>query len=86
MLEGGHAQKGRPSGGNSWSRAEVNFALDSLLLLLFLLLVWVSTVIPFVFPLSSDAIGWRLWGLGLDRWIELQFAMTATLAFAYACG
>ncbi|MDA0660305.1 MAG: hypothetical protein O2931_13340 [Planctomycetota bacterium] len=82
MPEGVGVKKERAGGRNSWSRAEVNFALDSLLLLLFLLLLWVSTVIRFVFPLSSDAVGWRLWGLSLDHWVEIQFGLMATLALA----
>ncbi len=60
----------------------INFWLDACLLALFLILVWVSTVIRFVFPAPTSAKGWSLWGMGLDHWQGIQFAVLACLAFA----
>jgi hypothetical protein len=62
------------------SRTFVNFLLDTLLLVVFAGLVWTALIVRFIFPPAYDARGWSLWGLSLDQWISLQFAMVATLA------
>jgi hypothetical protein len=62
------------------SRTFLNFILDSLLLAAFSVLVWSAVVVRFVFPPGTSTAGWRLWGLGYDQWISIQFAMVAILA------
>lgn len=64
-----------------WPWTLINFWLDSALLLNFLALVWVSTVIRFVFPTASISAGWTLWNFSLDACMGLQFALLATFAF-----
>ena len=64
-----------------WPWTLINFWLDSLLLLNFLALIWVSTVIRFVFPSAAISSGWSLWGYSLDAFMELQFVLTAVFAF-----
>ena len=65
---------------SKWSWTIINFWLDSLLLVVFLSLIWVSTVIRFVFPSASAAEGWLLWGYALDEWMALQYTLTAIFA------
>ena len=65
---------------SKWSWTLINFWLDSSLLINFLVLVWVSAVVRFVFPAASAASGWSLWNLSLDAWMNLQFFLTALLA------
>ena len=55
------------------SRTMVNFLLDSVLLLVFLSLVWIGFVVRFVFPKGTAADGWTLWSYGYDEWSEMQF-------------
>jgi hypothetical protein len=62
------------------SRTLINFLLDATLLTAFLLLIWVSAVVRFVFPPGTSAAGWTLWGFGYDGWNGLQFALVAVLA------
>lgn len=73
---------GRDKPNSNWTRTDFNFWLDSILLILFLALVWVSTIVRFVFPSTSDAVGWTLWGGSLDAWIGIQFGLVGTMAFA----
>ena len=58
----------------------VNFWLDAAMLVVFLGLVWCSTVIRFVFPPALEAADWRLWSWSLDQWIGLQYALLVLLA------
>jgi len=62
------------------SRTILNFVLDTLLLAAFFVLVWSAVIVRFVFPPAYDARGWTLWGLGLDQWLSVEFAMVALLA------
>ena len=62
------------------SRTVVNFLLDTALLVAFTSLVIAATTVRFVFPPFHEAKGWRLWGLGYDEWISVQFAALALLA------
>lgn len=62
------------------SRTIVNFWLDTLMLLLFLTLIWSSVVIRYVFPAYVDAAGWRLWGGGYAQWLDFQFVVLCLLA------
>lgn len=73
---------GRDKPKSNWTRTDFNFLLDSVLLIVFLVLVWVSTIVRFVFPSTSDAVGWTLWGGSLDAWIGVQFGLVAVMAFA----
>lgn len=64
----------------AWSRTAVNFLLDTILLVVFLALVWVSVVVRFIFPAGTSAAGWMLWGHGYDEWSAFQFALLCTFA------
>lgn len=61
------------------SRTLVNFLLDTVLLVAFVLLVWCSVVVRFVFPPGPSATGWKLWGYDFDQWAGLQFSLVGTL-------
>jgi hypothetical protein len=63
-----------------WSWTIVNFWLDCLLFANFVSLIWVATIIRFIFPAASAAQGWTLWSHPLDTWMGLQFTLTATFA------
>ncbi len=60
-----------------WPWTIINFWLDSLLLLIFTALIWVSLVVRFLFPPASVAAEWRLWGLSIDHWMGIQFGFLA---------
>lgn len=62
------------------SRTLINFVLDTLLLVAFLVLVWCSVVVRFIFPPGPSSAGWTLWGGGYDHWAGLQFGLVALLA------
>lgn len=62
------------------SRAQVNFLLDTLLLILFCAIIVTSVIVRFVFPPGPDAAGWRLWGYGYHAWCAFQFNLIAALA------
>ena len=64
------------------SRTMVNFWLDTLLLLIFVSLVWVNLIVRFVFPPALQSTGWTLWGLGYEQWINAQFALTSVMSAA----
>jgi hypothetical protein len=61
------------------SRTLVNFLLDTVLLVAFVLLVWCSVVVRFVFPPGPSATGWKLWGYDFDQWAGLQFSLVGAL-------
>ncbi|MEM9353404.1 MAG: DUF4405 domain-containing protein [Planctomycetota bacterium] len=62
------------------SRTTINFWLDTLLLVVFLGMSWVSLIIRFVFPPASQSLGWTLWGRDLEWWSSLQFATLCLFA------
>jgi hypothetical protein len=62
------------------SRAQVNFLLDALLLVVFCLIMATAVIVRFVFPPGTDAVGWRLWGYSYDAWCTFQFGLIAALA------
>jgi len=64
------------------SRTALNFALDALLLTITVALLFVSAVLRFVFPLPTEASGWKLWGHGYDGWANVQFGLLCLIAFA----
>ena len=59
----------------------INFWLDSALLVAFLALIWMSLIVYFIFPSTTTAAGWSLWGLTLDHWMGVQFALIGVLTF-----
>jgi len=61
------------------SRTIVNLLLDTVLLVAFVLLVWCSVVVRFVFPPGPSATGWKLWGYDFDQWAGLQFSLVGPL-------
>lgn len=61
------------------TKTTLNFCLDVTLLVLFLALVWVSTVVRFVFPPPTAASGWTLWGYGYGAWAAAQFNLVMAL-------
>ena len=61
-------------------RTIVNFWLDAFMLVVFLLLLWSSTVIRFVFPPATSSSRATLWGGTLDQWIDFQFIILCLLA------
>ena len=56
-------------------RTTINFWLDFSMLVNFVVLIWTSTVVRFVFPATVTADGWTLWSWNVDQWIGLQFAV-----------
>jgi hypothetical protein len=68
-----------PRASSTASRTLFNFWLDALMLCVFVLLVWTSTVVRFVFPPAITADNWRLWGRSLDEWMGFQFGLLCTM-------
>ncbi len=64
------------------SRANINFLVDCLLLLLLLALLWTSLVLRSLFPVPSEAAGWTIWGMDYDAWTRIQFGCMIALALA----
>ena len=62
------------------SRTIVNFLLDATLLAAFSILLVTTVIVRFIFPLGPEAHAWRLWGMGFDQWVSVQFALIALLA------
>jgi hypothetical protein len=63
-----------------WSKTVVNFWLDCLLLVMFLLLVWVSAVLWFLFPVGPAEQEWLLWGGDVEFWRGFQFGVLCAFA------
>lgn len=63
-----------------FTRTDTNFWLDFTLLVVFLVVLWSSVVIVFVFPPGTQADHWSLWGWGYDQWCEFQFSMISIFA------
>lgn len=64
----------------SISRAQVNFLLDALLLVIFCAIMATAVIVRFVFPPGPDAAGWLLWGHTYNEWCTFQFGLIAVLA------
>jgi hypothetical protein len=62
-----------------WSWSEISFALDALLLVMFVCLCIVAVIVRFVFPPGPAAKEWTLWGLDYDAWGGVQFGLLAAL-------
>lgn len=55
----------------------INFWLDSVLLVNFIVLVWVAVIVQFIFPPAENAAGYLLWGMSLSKFMEIQFGVLA---------
>lgn len=53
--------------------ALINFWLDTVLLVAFLLLTWISGVVHLVFPAGPGGFGWSVFGYTLTDWRNFQF-------------
>lgn len=73
---------GAPSVNKAWTKTDFNFWLDVVLAALFILLVWVSTVVYYAFPPGPQSEGWTLWSWSHPQWAGLQFAMICLMAGA----
>lgn len=62
------------------TRAQVNFLLDTLLLIMFCAIMATAVIVRFIFPPGPDAAGWLLWGYNYDSWCTLQFGLIAAFA------
>lgn len=62
------------------SRTLVNFWLDSLLAVVFVVLCISAVVVQFVFPPGVAADGWTLWSMSYGQWCSIQFSLMTTLA------
>lgn len=62
------------------SRTDVNFWLDLSLLIVFLVLVFVTVVVRFIFPSVEDADKWSLWSWTMTQWIDAQFVVLCLLS------
>ncbi len=59
----------------SWS--VINFFLDLFLLLNFITLIWIASVLQFIFPVGLNSEGWKLWGGDVVAWQNIQFRTLA---------
>lgn len=62
-----------------WSKTTINFWLDALLLILFLVLCWSAVIVRYVFPPALRSEGWTLWGYDYQTWSDIQFASLCVL-------
>ncbi len=58
----------------------INFWLDAMLLVNFVVLQWISAILQFVFPAGVDASGWKLWGADVVDWQNYQFVTLCVLS------
>jgi hypothetical protein len=63
------------------SRTEINFLLDSILLLLFVAVCTCAVILQFVFPTEKQE-GWLLWSRSFSDWSRYQFTLIAAMALA----
>lgn len=61
------------------SRTDVNFLLDTTLLLLFVALCICSVILEFVFPAGTKAEGWLLWSHSYNEWSRARFGILSLL-------
>lgn len=62
-------------------RTEINFLLDSILLLLFVAVCTCAVILQFVFPAEKQD-GWVLWSRSFSDWSRYQFTLLAAMALA----
>lgn len=72
----GDSHKATPSGKSFWSRHStiINFWLDVLLAILFLVQAWMFAVVHVVFPRGAGP-DWTIWGANVLDWSEALFAL-----------
>ncbi len=63
-----------------FTRTDVNFWLDSMLLAVFLGLIFVTVVLRFIFPAIEDARQWTLWSWSMTEWMGAQFVLLCVFA------
>ncbi|NOZ41200.1 MAG: DUF4405 domain-containing protein [Planctomycetes bacterium] len=63
----------------AFNKTKINFWVDVLLLVVFLLLCWASVVTRYVFPVATLSEGWTLWGLDYLAWTDIQFAILCAM-------
>ena len=69
------------SKGSSLPWTLINFWLDVTLGVVFLAVVWTSTIVRFVFPPAVNARDWSLWSWSVDQWIAFQYVLICVLTF-----
>jgi hypothetical protein len=76
-------QSERPQRGSWWSRYStiVNFWLDVILLILFMIQAWLFAVIHVVFPRGAGS-EWKIWGATPLDWAETLFAVYCVFGLA----
>ena len=62
------------------SRTELNFILDTILLIVFSACFWVAGVLRYVFPPGPQAEGWLLWGRNFAWWTNVLFTLMSLFA------
>ena len=63
------------------SRSVVNFWLDTSLLVVFLLILWSTAILAFVFPPGPSSDGWVLWTWDYTQWCDFQLGMICLFGF-----
>lgn len=73
----------RPQRGSFWSRHStiINFWLDAILLVLFMLQAWILAVLHVVFPRGAGS-DWTIWGATPLDWSEALLAVYCVFGFA----
>lgn len=73
----------RPQRGSWWSRHStiINFWLDAILLVLFMIQAWLFAVIHVVFPRGAGS-EWKIWGATPLDWAEALFAVYCVFGLA----
>lgn len=66
------------------SRASVNFLLDCVLLVVFVVVLATTILLRALFPAPTEAAGWSVWGLGYDTWAAIHF--WSMMVFAVGIG
>ncbi len=61
------------------SRSVINFWLDSSLLCVFLLILWTTAILNFVFPVGPNSDGWTLWSWDYVQWCDFQLVLICVL-------
>ncbi|MBI1310332.1 DUF4405 domain-containing protein [bacterium] len=74
------SQSEKKAGRRSVAKPVINFWLDLVLAVVFVVLCSVSAVLQFAFPAASLAAGWTLWGLTYDDVAAIQFGTLCVLA------
>ena len=64
------------------TKTDVNFWLDFLLLIAFVVLCGCATIVEFVFPPGPQADGWLLWGKTYSEWSRMEYGILCFFAAA----